>query len=84
MRTKGEGRGRIGGGVRDKVGEEEGVAEAGEQIKELEEMGVDDVQPLTHSSTSPVTLTHVHSHTPLTEEVPYTLEQEPNRNTGWG
>ena len=56
------------------------MAEAGRA--ELGKMGVADVQLHTLSSTSPVTL--VHSHTPLTEEVACTLEQEPNRNTGWG
>ena len=35
-------------------------------------MQVDDIRPLTHSSTSPVTL--IHSHTPLTEEVTCTLD----------
>ena len=54
-------------------GGEEGVAEAGEA--ELGEMGVANVRPLTHSSTHQSL-----SHTPLTEKVPCTLEQEPNRN----
>ena len=46
--------------MRDKVGGEDGVAEA--RGAELEEMGVDDVRPLTHSSTHQ-SLSPMHTHT---------------------